>query len=655
MVMRVQSAEQDCCAIASCGAHSVVSMLALVGSLFAVACGDGDLLAQGATFEGERSIDCEPSTPGSDAQAALEYYGTMIPAGSPPRPEGYEVCEPNVRFDGGLGSISHEATEPQGAGKFTFNRIYRSTKNGLERGDQFGIFHPWLHSFGNNSIEGGVWNNPFVAGPHYYPTLHLAGVGDTYHTCNDVQFGRGLYDVELGDRWLTMFQISNQVLFVPGVNIAFDKDQPSYDEDNGIWIGWGWTYLELDHPLDYKFWMSFIEAYDYQGPVNGYIPEHFNWIDPQKIASGDYHQRQQNNDPFGTFATLGSAPNHGVGNEQYTRGMQISDDVYYVPVSRVPSHKDREYVLANAQGISRQTMESYSERIRANDSSSALIEGDFVPFNGTERSTHGQLKIGETIEGEQHLTVVEPPFELGYDEFGGYIEWADSSPEVDQARENGNGYLYYRKTSEKWVVEGGASDDYRNHPHLYKSELIMPPDERVRVPSIDSRYYSYRERDADNPEFSNWDTSGMERYEAQLQNGSVATYVWFKFTEQPALKTAKQNWPSVYTDEYLEQLQSYVETIHEQVASHSRENPSEPVFINYRSPQDERHFEPHLAEVDPGQQVVPPAGLELGYVPVVISVYYPEEHSENGTGKVNQPGDACSNSQWSDSYFPDLP
>jgi hypothetical protein len=33
------------------------------------------------------------------------------------------------------------------------------------------------------------------AGAHYYPTLHLAGIGDMYHRCNDVGFGTGLYDV----------------------------------------------------------------------------------------------------------------------------------------------------------------------------------------------------------------------------------------------------------------------------------------------------------------------------------------------------------------------------------------------------------------------------------------------------------------------------
>lgn len=620
------------------------------------ACGELERAGQEDSRQDDQQPNCvETVLSGDDDLAALEYYGTNTPSYLPPIPESYEICERNVLFQGGLHGLHHEPTESQGAGKFVFNRIYRSTKNGLGLGEQFGIFHWWLSSYGNNSIEGGVWNNPFVAGPHYYPTLHLAGVGDTYHICNDVQSGRGLYDFNLGDRWLRMIQISNQILSVPGVNIAFDKDQPPYDDDNGIWIGWGWTYLDLDHPRDYKFWMSFIESYDYQGPVNGYVPEHFNWINPEKIASGEYQQRRANNDPFGTLATLGSAPNHGIANEQYTRGIRISDDVYYVPVPRVPSHKDREYLVANVQSIASQTMLSYSDKLKAQESFSSMIETKFIAFTGLYDSTHSQLKVGEVIAEEEHLTVIEPPFDIGYDGYNGYVEWNADSPEVEDARKNGNGYLYYRKTGEKWPIEWGSGDSYQGHPHLYKGELVLPPDDRVRVPQIKNTYFSYKERDVTNPEFANWDTSGMTRYQAQLQNGSVATYVWFKFTEQPSFKTAKQNWPAIYTDEYLAELQGYIETLHGKVAQSSKESPSEPVFINYRNPQDSQHFDPHLAKVDPGQRVTPPGGFEVGYVPVVISVYYPEERSENGVGLTHEPSPECSNSQWTDTYFPDIP
>ncbi len=233
---------------------------------------------------------------------------------------GCEWFETGVLFQGGLDGIGHAGTAPQGAGKFVFNRIYRASKYAVGTNEQYGVFHWWLGSYARNSIEGGLWVHPQVTGPHFYPTLHIAGVGYTYHTCSDVQFGSGMGGAFLGDKWLAMVQISNRVLTVPGVNIAFDKNQPQREKDNGIWLGWGWSNLNLDHPRSYKYWLSFIESYDYQGPVNGYMPEYFNWVDPDKIADGTYAKDRMVN-PFGTFATLGSSPDGGIANEQYTRGL----------------------------------------------------------------------------------------------------------------------------------------------------------------------------------------------------------------------------------------------------------------------------------------------------------------------------------------------
>jgi hypothetical protein len=219
-----------------------------------------------------------------------DFFGTTIPSFLEEPAVEFKTFNPTVQMLGQLEGLAHHPTDEPGAGKLIFNRVYRAFKYGLEYGQQFGVFGSWLSSTGNNSIEGGLWVNPKTAGPHYYPTLHLAGVGDTYHECNDVQMGSGLYERFIGDRWLTMTQISNAILSVPGVNIAFDKNQAPFTKDNGIWVGSGWTYLDLNHPRDFKFWMSFIETSSYQGPVNGYMPEHWNWVDPEKVSNGNYAQ-----------------------------------------------------------------------------------------------------------------------------------------------------------------------------------------------------------------------------------------------------------------------------------------------------------------------------------------------------------------------------
>lgn len=585
-----------------------------------------------------------------------EYYGTKMPFFAAAPPQNYELFSPTVATDGRLEGVYHEPTAEPGAGKFVFNRVYRAFKHGLESGQQFGVFGSWLHSYGNNSVEGGLIVIPKTAGPHYYPTLHLAGIGDTYHACNDVQMGSGLYERFLGDRWLTMVQISNTVLSVPGVNIAFDKDQEPYEADNGIWLGSGWTYLNLDHPRDFKYWMSFIETYDYQGPINGYMPEHFNWIDPAKIANGDYAQRQEEfGDEFGTLATMGTRQNWGNGNERINlKALALGNDTYYFPAPNIPNFKEREYLVQHPQSIEQVDMESYSSALKLNNLSETLIPTTVKDFFNAGNDTHTQLKLVENIDGDEYLSMIVPSYQVGFESALGYVDWDYSTPELEATQRSQNGYLYVRKLEDKWEVEEGASDEYKNHPNLYQTEIIEAPDDIVRVPQVNHQFFNYKERDASHPDFQNWDTSGKTRYEVELQNGSTATFVWYKYIEQPAVKTAQQNHPETYTDDYLNSLQTYIETLHTEVNENSSVNPSDPVFINYRGSSNPDNRDPNLAKIDPAQIVAPPKGFEIGYVPVIISVYHPEEYSSNGIGLMQEPDSACTNEAWTDTYYPDI-
>ena len=584
------------------------------------------------------------------------YYGTKIPSFVPSAPTSYELFDSDITVYGQLEGLNHEPTEAPGAGKFIFNRVYRSFKHGLEYGQQFGVFASWLSSFGNNSIEGGLWVNPKTAGPHYYPTLHLAGIGDTYHACNDVQMGSGLYERFLGDKWLAMIQISNKVLTVPGVNIAFDMEQEEHQSDNGIWIGSGWSYLNLDHPRNFKFWMSFIESHDYQGPINSYMPEHFNWIDPEKVSEGSYAERKaQYGDKFGTFATAGANQNWGNGNERIgLKAHSIAKDIYYVPVANLPNYKEREYLLAHPQSIAQSTMEDYSSALKAGTLPETLIPTTRKEFDSVYKSTHNQLKIIERINGEEHRYMIVPSYNIGFDSSLGYVEWDYSSAALEVTQRRQNGYLYVRKLADKWQVEDGASDGYKNHPHSYKTELIEAPDEVIRAPRVTHKFFSYKERDASHPDFQNWDTSGKTRHQVVLQNGSTATYVWFKFIEQPAVKTAHQNHPNIYTEAYLDKLQSFIENLHREINENSVQNPTNPVFINYRGDNNPDNNDLHLAKLDPAQLVQAESGFAVGYVPVVISVYHPEELSSNGAGLIEEPHEECKDSAWTDTYHPDI-
>jgi hypothetical protein len=90
------------------------------------------------------------------------------------------------------------------------------------------------------------------------------------------------------------------------------------------------------------------------------------------------------------------------------------------------------------------------------------------------------------------------------------------------------------------------------------------------------------------------------------------------------------------------------------VNENSTANPSDPVFINYRGSSTPDNQDPNLAKIDPAQIIAPPKGFEIGYVPVVISVYYAEEYSSNGIGLIQEPDSQCTNAEWTDTYFPDI-
>lgn len=89
-----------------------------------------------------------------------------------------------------------------------------------------------------------------------------------------------------------------------------------------------------------------------------------------------------------------------------------------------------------------------------------------------------------------------------------------------------------------------------------------------------------------------------EKFTAKLLDGSVVTYCWYRFVDQPSFQ--QYDW----SDEKKAELQGFVEKIHA----------SWPIDRNYMAAPS--HGE--LVELDPGLIVTPPKGMEKGYVPIVI-------------------------------------
>jgi hypothetical protein len=86
-------------------------------------------------------------------------------------------------------------------------------------------------------------------------------------------------------------------------------------------------------------------------------------------------------------------------------------------------------------------------------------------------------------------------------------------------------------------------------------------------------------------------------FQAHPGDGSVVTYYWYRFADQPAMLNADM------TDREREAVQARVEKLHRSWKK-DRDYLAPPAFGK-------------LAELDPALIVTPPPGLEIGYVPIV--------------------------------------
>ncbi len=96
-----------------------------------------------------------------------------------------------------------------------------------------------------------------------------------------------------------------------------------------------------------------------------------------------------------------------------------------------------------------------------------------------------------------------------------------------------------------------------------------------------------------------WKTPGPKAgpFQARPGDGSVVTYYWYRFADQPAMLNAD------LTDQEREAVQARVEKLH-RTWTKDRKYLVPPAFGR-------------LAELDPALIVTPPPGLEVGYVPIV--------------------------------------
>ena len=158
------------------------------------------------------------------------------------------------------------------------------------------------------------------------------------------------------------------------------------------------------------------------------------------------------------------------------------------------------------------------------------------------------------------------------------------------------------KRSSGVVVRRGKSIHCR-HRKIRTWIAVQPKAVPVEIGLADMKFPRVRSQNAEayvtpDEATSCWKSPGPAAgpFQTKLGDGSILTYSWYRFADQPALLNAD------LTVQEREEMQKKVELLH-------------------RTWTTDRDYLPpptrgELADLDPALLVVPPQGLEVGYVPI---------------------------------------
>jgi len=541
---------------------------------------------------------------------------------------------------------------------------------------QFGVWGQWIGSMGAhpngafNSIEGGL----FIAdkmGRSRFPKYMASAATHLYSPDSDTGGGWGFYERRIDCSQLGRVSLSNRMLIPPNL-IAFDEDQDTFDDEGGIYLGTSWVALPIvgaarrfdGQPDDLAgglmSWTFVIDAANHSGPLFFYAPEHWSrrldrwnamevldflqkdgWMsDPVagvlldyiegRLSSTDLHTAIAGQEWYGGDAvgkqhgdqhwvraqdTLGYSPARGY----IPTGIEMAPVPAFKVVDEdgrtflkvfpplVPNETAREGYALNVQTFDVEVYNHFLEVFRPGADLSALdtsFDGLGIPMQ-VERFWEGPwqgLKVGDLTyfnNYEVNLTINVPMLPLQTNgETDVYVDWGDVDPSE-------RGWATFYEVVDGEAVEVGVDEvpdelrplEYENLESPYSLAPHLDP-----PPLMDFSCWT-----CDDPA-----TCDDTDHVAVLDDGSRITYRWFRFMDQPAFKGLKVEYPDQYSDVALAGLQSVVESMHREWGGSRR-------FLERPSNLPELH----LAEVDNGLLVEPPAGMEYGWVPMVTQVEQP--------------------------------
>ncbi len=469
-----------------------------------------------------------------------------------------------------------------------------------------------------NTIEGGLgWWGDTRFGTEV-PKFIMGGVANSFDAFANGP-GAGSTDIrEDGDRDWSIpggkygaVQLSQHVLWPPdGLNM----DQSM----NGEFLGYGYHPLPLTDPLtttngvDFETgnqcWTLFMNTSNFKGPIAFFMPTHWTSVvlDDPDTYEGLFLDSRPSNPNMSFAQEFSSAPS--------VIGIDDNGGIF---------NKILPPIYPKTTGNTSELLRDVS--VYSRDAMWNAVENWFN--GGSVAST--QLQPMGTIAVDFDLDNTDPP------QLDGGM-WNGAGPEIDAMLKQDD-YGYIKMTPDEKAVYLEWNSTFINDigsglqmPEYYQlnndNEWEVVPESAVPAstglldidpltnPIDDRPYLTPLEEDChffgqDSP----WTTVGPSAgpFTAQLGDGSQVTYHWYKFIDQPAVIHA--NLPEAMRQD----LQARVELIH----------------THWQSTED---YLPNptggaLASLDNGLLVTPPAGLEIGYVPIVSRQEYAGDNTTSPT------------------------